>query len=566
MHMNTDGTTLNQQKVNAIAVNGICLSVDEVPDGTAESVLEHIDRELDHLREIAHRLKVPEADSINWTRITSSTTDGASTQKRVNKLTEEYRERDRQKFGDTSSGTAAIHLVQNFCGMHLGVNLRKAQNAGVRQFYRESEQEADTEDTNLREYEPGDRFVYEFCKLFGEHGTTEYGHGVLDFPDYLKARAEAAEASGDTLKASLYKEALSVKLHRQVGSRYYMVFPSEQRLYTQQSKQNHRKHKATRAVYIRLLTSDEWDKTLLLPRVTAAATAMKEKLVSYKQDQLPGGKYWDPDEGTKGILKQLKPHNDICESLLGLNDWLTPPLVNAKQHTKTALIESKRNKTMAWLDTLSTKDEVIDLAVAERQAVQRRNLLQEKETREKRIARKKEVLEKGKQKEARAQAMERELENAPHITSEEELEQALQVIEEKRYGARECEAEKTKLLKLLIRKQSKAKKQKVLFSINRKPKTFIQLKQDFLELLSCIEPPSKKRQRVDFKANLSLLVGQRIRHKFIEDGEEVWYEGYVVAYDDNLNTHEVVYTEDSEHYSYNLLEDLEEDSLEVLHT
>ena len=530
---------------------------------------------------------------------------------------------------------------------------------------------ADTEDTNLREYEPGDRFVYEFCKLFGEHGTPEYGHGVLDFPDFLKARAEAAEASGDTLKASLYKEALSVKLHRQVGSRYfvsasnaarafylapmateylqelsytkdlnklekevqkklgnpseiaqlkldglfyyhvyadlmmliksndldksvldmnthylelktslnelshqpeqaldpnYMVFPSEQRLYTQQSKQNHRKHKATRAVYIRLLTSDEWDKTLLLPRVTAAATAMKEKLVSYKQDQLPGGKYWDPDEGTKGILKQLKPHNDICESLLGLNDWLTPPLVNAKQHTKTALIESKRNKTMAWLDTLSTKDEVIDLAVAERQAVQRRNLLQEKETREKRIARKKEVLEKGKQKEARAQAMERELENAPHITSEEELEQALQVIEEKRYGARECEAEKTKLLKLLIRKQSKAKKRKVLFSINRKPKTFIQLKQDFLELLSCIEPPSKKRQRVDFKANPSLLVGQRIRHKFIEDGEEVWYEGYVVAYDDNLNTHEVVYTEDSEHYSYNLLEDLEEDSLEVLHT
>ena len=100
---------------------------------------------------------------------------------------------------------------------------------------------------------------------------------------------------------------------------------------------------------------------------------------------------------------------------------------------------------MAWLDTLSTKDEVIDLAVAERQAVQRRNLLQEKETREKRIARKKEVLEKGKQKEARAQAMERELENAPHITSEEELEQALQVIEEKRYSVRECEAEKINL-------------------------------------------------------------------------------------------------------------------------
>ena len=54
MHMNTDGTTPNQQKVNAIAVNGIYLSVDEVPDNTAESVLEHIDQELDHLREITY--------------------------------------------------------------------------------------------------------------------------------------------------------------------------------------------------------------------------------------------------------------------------------------------------------------------------------------------------------------------------------------------------------------------------------------------------------------------------------------------------------------------------------
>ncbi len=63
-----------------------------------------------------------------------------------------------------------------------------------------------------------------------------------------------------------------------------------------------------------------------------------------------------------------------------------------------ALIESKRNKTMTWLDTLTTKDEVIDLAVAERRAVQRRNQEQEKETQGKRIAHKKQVFEKAKQK------------------------------------------------------------------------------------------------------------------------------------------------------------------------
>ncbi len=90
------------------------------------------------------------------------------------------------------------------------------------------------------------------------------------------------------------------------------------------------------------------------------------------------------------------------------------------------------------------------------------------------------------------------------------------------------------------------------------------MKQDFLELLLSCTPT--KRARVDFEANPSLLVGKRIRHKFVEDGDEMWYEGYVLGYDNNLNEHEVVYTEDSEHYSYNLLGDLEEGSLEVLHT
>ncbi len=298
--------------------------------------------------------------------------------------------------------------------MHLGVNLQKSQNAGVRKFYKQSEYEADTEDSNFRDYEPRDRFVYEICKLFEQHGTPEYGHGVIGFPDFLLAKAEA---SGHTPKASLYREARSVKLHRQVGSRYfvlasnaarafylaptateyleelsntkelnklekevqkklgnpselaqlkldglfyhvyadlmmliksieldnsvydmnthylelktsldelshhpeqaldpkYMVFPSEKRLYAQ-CKQYHRINGGTRVVYERLLATNEWDETLLLPRIAAAASAMAEKIVSYKQDQLPGGTYWDPDEETKAIHKQLNPHNDICES------------------------------------------------------------------------------------------------------------------------------------------------------------------------------------------------------------------------------------------------------------
>ena len=125
-HLNTDGTTLNQQKLNSIAVNDLCLSVGEVPDGTADSVVEHIDRELNRLRQLAHKLKLDLAINVNWNCIASSSSDGASTQKRLNKLVEEHRVQDRDRFGEPSGEIPTTHLVQNVCGMHLGVNLRKA--------------------------------------------------------------------------------------------------------------------------------------------------------------------------------------------------------------------------------------------------------------------------------------------------------------------------------------------------------------------------------------------------------------------------------------------------------
>ena len=57
--------------------------------------------------------------------------------------------------------------------------------------------------------------------------------------------------------------------------------------------------------------------------VAATAKSMLDKLVAYKANQLPGGKYWNPDETTRGILLKLKPHNDACESGLGTNDWIS---------------------------------------------------------------------------------------------------------------------------------------------------------------------------------------------------------------------------------------------------
>ena len=49
LHINSDGTTKQQRKINSAAINGIVISVNEVPDGTAESIVNDIDLELEKL-------------------------------------------------------------------------------------------------------------------------------------------------------------------------------------------------------------------------------------------------------------------------------------------------------------------------------------------------------------------------------------------------------------------------------------------------------------------------------------------------------------------------------------
>ena len=73
---------------------------------------------------------------------------------------------------------------------------------------------------------------------------------------------------------------------------------------------------------------------------------MKEKLCKYAHSLLPGGKYWEPDLNTKAVLLQLKPSNDLRESILGLNDYLTTAIPNLNQLSRSNLIQVKKNKTM----------------------------------------------------------------------------------------------------------------------------------------------------------------------------------------------------------------------------
>ena len=213
--LNSDGTTLNQRKLGAAVMSGTVISLNEIPDGCAQTIVDDIDSELSKLRNMAKLLKLPNADVINWTLVTSSTSDSAATQKKLNDLIVEKKARDEAVYGPARS-VEGKDLVRNFCAMHLAVNLRTAFLEGMKKCYN-----PDTIGITRDRY-PVNILVHQFCKLFGKKGTPEYGVGVILFPDFLtiKAQLQTTDPSSHQL---YYKNCLSIVLDRQVGNRYFVM-------------------------------------------------------------------------------------------------------------------------------------------------------------------------------------------------------------------------------------------------------------------------------------------------------------------------------------------------------
>ena len=198
LYLNSDGTTKNQHKLNATAFNGVVLSISEIPDGKADSIIEDIDSHLKKLRCFAQQLHIPNNKMLNWSMISASTSDSASTQKRLNNLIQQRKEEDTKTL--PVADNESLDIVRNFCAMHLGANLRKAfvtAQAGWQ--------------------EAIDTFVYEFCKLCGSHATPEYAVHV-QFQDFLSYRISQMDDN-----QAYYQACLNVSLSRQIGSRYFVT-------------------------------------------------------------------------------------------------------------------------------------------------------------------------------------------------------------------------------------------------------------------------------------------------------------------------------------------------------
>ena len=641
VHLNMDGTTLNQKKLGGVAINNMVLPVNVLSDGAADTAIEDVSKELEKLRKIATTLKLTHATSINWTIFTSMTSDSASTQKRCTKLMNHYQDLDRKKFGQ--AGPEAIDIVENFCAMHLGCNLRKA-------FISETNV---VSSNGTREYHSVDVFVHEFCKLFGRYGVPEYAYGATKFLDFLSIMSVDPSLTPEV--TSYYRSCMSVVLDRQVGNRYfvtaanackilylkeaaveflkytgresgnklekdvgtklqdcnelaalkadalmffhvyadlvilvksaelkksaldmnthyyelqiflqeleehpenimdkhYRVFKSEEKLYRDNQKVNHRCHIKSKCVYDKLFVCNEWDKTLLYPIIANGAVSMKSKLSSYAQDHLPGGIYWDPEPDVKKILEELNPSNDLCESILGLNDYLTTAIPNMHQVTRSNLVQLKKNKTIKWLQQLpqSQQDDVVSLAIASR-----RDVLASRKEADARVC--KQRRDNMLQAHSRLQGLKFKEKTEKHallqehlIISSKELNEALANIDKE---VSKSKTKKLALLKLQIKIRKKLLKQniKIAFTHSGKQRPLNDIIQ---ELGSYIDSSSDSLKIVD----PFTLIGKRVNRKFeVEDTHlEKWYSGTVVDYDPVSKLHTIKYDGEEDHCQFDITVD-----------
>ncbi len=550
-HLNSDGTTLMQQKKVAFLINGILFGIQDVPDGSSQVALDALKAELAKTSKVGAELVPDEMQDFSIGRIVSSTSDSASTQTKFNHLLEEETGKD---------------IVENKCSMHLGVNLRLAQvkaaagigvmndsDAGL-----ESEGESDVEDgspasndhsekdfSDSEDFNDGsenetekdsvvglernlnrdiDLFVHEIAKLFGHLGTPEYCHGVSTFRIFLARKAK--ECTG--VEQEYYESAQKIVLERQVGSRYYvtscnagrlyflrvamvtfleeqrlikalnrlessclqklqdslllaklrleglmfdkvyadlmtlvkstelskssldmnthyeelleffevlitkptalvdsetLVFKSEPLLYSESSKLNHRLTKRYIPVRRELQRHQENDGSFLYPMVIAAGTAMRDKLQTYMEDHLPGGRYYDPDPTVSAVLSKLQPHNDRTESVFGANDWLTRILPNMAQSTRSTMLEFSCNKTMEWLKAQGEeqKQVLIGLAQDRRKAVLKETQEEAKRLFERKVEVRRKVVEKAQVREKQREKRLDDIKSDHLISSVDEL-------------------------------------------------------------------------------------------------------------------------------------------------
>jgi hypothetical protein len=357
------------------------------------------------------------------------------------------------------------------------------------------------------------------------------------------------DMSAHYLELKVFLEELS-QYPEEIMNEEHQVFPSEPRLYGTSLKTNHRTKRDYKEIRCKLHQSDSFDETELYPRIKEASKVMLCKLTDYMRDHLPGGKYWEPPEDVKQILDQLKPHNDACESALGMNDWLTTAFPRMTQQARSALIEMASNQTIEWLkmQVPECQDEIIALAASKRREVIKERELNRERLIQQQITQRETELQKGKMK-ADKEAKERQkLEQEVLYKTASELDEAIDDIQAMPISQSAKRRKTLELVKTQLRIRSKLLRQtsasKIKFTINKKQRPIGELVRDLKSVILQETKADDLQSTVEsIRVFPSKLVKKCIKHKFFDEDcqSEQWYEGQVLSFSESTKNYCIKY-------------------------
>ena len=217
----------------------------------------------------------------------------------------------------------------------------------------------------------------------------------------------------------------------------------------------------------------------------------------------------------RNILAELQLSNDLCDSIFGLNDYLTTALPNLHQVARSNLVKVKKNKTMKWLDSLPDdhQTKVIDLSVESRQAVRGEHVETEKEVAKRR---QEHLINSHLHHEAmkRKAKLDRDQLSQLHlVTTSRELHEILSDIESKSATATQKKVEKRSFLseQVKLRKMLFGKSIHISFSHSGRQQPLCKVIQ---ELSDYIDQDPSSAEFSTYIEDPDSLVGKHISHKF----------------------------------------------------
>ena len=140
------------------------------------------------------------------------------------------------------------------------------------------------------------------------------------------------------------------------------------------------------------------------------------------------------------------------------------------------------------------------------------------------------------------------------ITTADELTQALVDIDQKKLSAAKKAAKKLSLLRTQVKIRKHVLKQniRIIFTHSRKQRPVHEIAKELSLHINNDDCPVTK-----ILHNPNLLVGCNVQHRFaIEEQEQSWFHGFVIAYDDANKLHEIIYDNEDEHCYFDLTQDL----------